>query len=86
MANIKSQVKRIKTNEKRRLSNQAFKSSMRTAVKNVEKAILANDKDAATTALVLAYKKLDTAATKGIVHPNFAARNKSRLASKVNGL
>lgn len=86
MANIKGQMKRNKTNEKRRTANSAFKSSLKTALKNVEVAIENNDKEAATTALSVAFKKLDKAVTKGIHHKNFVARNKSKLAKSVNSL
>lgn len=86
MANIKQQEKRIKTNEARRLRNNSFKSSMKTAIKAVEAAVAKNDKDAANTALTFAYKKLDKALAKGLVHANFVARNKSQLAKLVNTL
>ncbi|MFV0498522.1 MAG: 30S ribosomal protein S20 [Bacilli bacterium] len=86
MPNIKSKAKRVKTNNKRRAYTSAYKSSMRTAVKNVEAAITSNDKAAAETNLKVAYKKLDKAISKGIVHKNFAANQKARLAKKVNSL
>ena len=86
MANIKGQMKRNLTNEKRRLANSAFKSSLKTALKNVEEAVENNDKEAATTALSVAFKKLDKAVSKGIHHKNFVARNKSRLTKLVNSL
>ena len=77
MPNIKSQVKRVKTNEKRRQFNASYKASMRTAIKNVE---------AAKEAYNTANKKLDKAVAKGICHKNFAARQKSRLSKKINAL
>jgi small subunit ribosomal protein S20 len=86
MANIKQQIKRVRTNEKARLQNQSFKSSLKTAMKAVNQAVLANDKEKATVALNLAYKKLDKAQAKGIVHKNYVARHKSELANKVNEL
>jgi len=86
MANIKQQAKRIKTNEKRRLCNNSFKSSMKTAIKAVEAAVKDGNKEAANTALTLAFKKLDKALAKGLVHANFVARNKSQLAKLVNSL
>lgn len=86
MANIKQQIKRIKTNEKARLANVSFKSSLKTAIKGVEAAVAAKDLDAAQAALNLANKKLDKAQAKGIVHKNFVARNKSALAELVNTL
>ena len=86
MANIKQQIKRVRTNEKARLQNQSFKSSLKTAMKAVNQAVLANDKEKATVALNYAYKKLDKAQAKGIVHKNYVARHKSELANKVNEL
>ena len=86
MANIKSQIKRNKTNEKSRISNQSYRSAMKTEMKKVETAITAEDKDAANVALPIAISKIDKAVAKGIVTKSFAARQKSRLASKVNAL
>lgn len=83
---IKSQIKRTKTNEKRRLLNISFKSSMRSAIKEVENAIAKNDAEAANKAFSLACKKLDKAVTKGIQHKNYASRQKSRLAIKINSI
>ena len=57
---------------------------MRTAMKNVEKAVIANDKDKAKDALGVAIKRIDKATSKGVVTKNFCARNKSRLTKKVN--
>lgn len=86
MPNIKSQVKRVKTNEKRRQFNASYKASMRTAIKNVEVAIENQNVEAAKEAYNTANKKLDKAVAKGICHKNFAARQKSRLSKKINGL
>ncbi|SDS39053.1 30S ribosomal protein S20 [Paraoerskovia marina] len=86
MANIKSQMKRIKTNEKARLRNNSVKAELRTHVRQVRAAVAAGDKDAATTALTAASKKLDKAATKGVIHQNQAANRKSALAKAVNAL
>lgn len=86
MPNIKSAIKRVKKNEKRRLQNASQKSALRTAVKAVETAVNSNDVDNAKEALVLAAKKLDKAATKGLIHKNAAARKKSRLAKRINEL
>ena len=86
VANIKQQIKRNKTNEKRRLNNASFKSSVKTAVKAVEQACLANDKEKAIVALSFAHKKLDKGLAKGIYHSNFVSRHKSALATKVNAL
>ncbi len=86
MANIKSQIKRIKTNEKARQRNVAVKSALKTQVRRFRSAAEAGDKDAATVALVTASKALDKAASKGIIHKNQAANRKSALAKKVAGL
>ncbi len=86
MANIKQQMKRNKTNEKRRLSNASFKSSVKTAVKAVELAVAAKDKEKATLSLSFAHKKLDKGLAKGVFHKNFVARHKSGLANLVNTL
>lgn len=86
MPNIKSQIKRVKTNEKRRQFNASYKASMRTAIKNVEVAIENKNVEAAKEAYNTANKKLDKAVAKGICHKNFAARQKSRLSKKINAL
>ncbi|GAB3348294.1 30S ribosomal protein S20 [Modestobacter lapidis] len=86
MANIKSQLKRIKTNEKARQRNVAVKSALKTQVRRFRSAADAGDKDAATVALVTAGKALDKAASKGIIHKNQAANRKSALAKKVASL
>ncbi|MDF2699263.1 MAG: ribosomal protein [Haloplasmataceae bacterium] len=86
MPQIKSQIKRVKTNEKRRVQNLSFKSSMRTAIKDVEDAVTNKDLTAANVAFSLASKKLDKAVSKGIEHKNYAARQKSRLAKKLNSI
>lgn len=83
---IKSQIKRTHTNEKRRLKNISFKSSMRSAIKEVEVAVEKNDVEAANAAYRLACKKLDKAVVKGIHHKNNASRQKSRLAKKINSM
>ena len=82
----KSAMKRQRQNKKVNLLNKSFKSSLRTAIKKVEAAIEANDKEAATNALPLAFKKLDKAVSKGLIKKNNASRNKSRLAKKVSAL
>lgn len=86
MANIKGQMKRNLTNEKRRLANASFKSSLKTAIKFVEDSVANNDKEAALKNLAVAYKKLDKAVVKGVHHKNFVARQKSRLSNLVNSL
>ena len=80
MANIKSQKKRILTNAKSADRNKAVKSELRTRVKNAEQAAGTAD---ASSSLKLAVKRLDMAAAKGIIHPNAAARRKSRLMKKL---
>ncbi len=85
MPNIKSAIKRVKTAELRRANNITAKSSMRTAVKNAEAAI-ANNEENAKDALLAASRKLDKAASKGLIHKNAAARKKSRLAKRLNSL
>jgi len=86
VANIKSQLKRIKTNEKARLRNKAVKSELKTYVRRVREAVAAADKDKATTALVDASRKLDKAVSKGVIHANQAANRKSALAKSVGAL
>ncbi|MGW1198980.1 30S ribosomal protein S20 [Streptomyces sp. NPDC002536] len=83
MANIKSQIKRNKTNEKARLRNKAVKSSVKTAIRAAREAVLAGDAEKATAAVRLAGKKLDKAASKGVMHKNAAANKKSALAKLV---
>ena len=84
MANIKSQLKRIKTNEKARLRNKSVKSSLKTAVRNFRTAADSGDKDAALTQLKAASRALDKAASKGVIHKNQAANRKSALAARAN--
>ena len=84
MANIKGQMKRNLTNEKRRLRNAAFKSSLKSAMKNVEVSVESKDKEAAVKNLSLAFKKLDKSVSKGINHKNYVARQKSQLAKLVD--
>ncbi|GAA4475803.1 30S ribosomal protein S20 [Rhodococcus olei] len=86
MANIKSQVKRIRTNERQRLRNQSVKSSLRTAIRAFREAAAAGEKDKANELLVSASRKLDKAASKGVIHANQAANKKSALALAANKL
>ncbi len=86
MANIKSQIKRIRTNEKARLRNKAVKSSLKTAVRRFREAASAGDRDTALTALHDASRALDKAATKGVIHANQAANRKSAMAKRANSL
>jgi small subunit ribosomal protein S20 len=81
MANIRSQIKRNRTNEKRRVRNRAVKSELRTRVKNA--LTTAGDEGTGDDALRLALKKIDKAASKGVIHKNAAARRKSRLTRAV---
>ena len=86
MANIKSQVKRIGTNEKARIRNKSVKSSLKTAVRRFREAADAGDKAQADVLLRDASKALDKAASKGVIHPNQAANKKSALAQRANSL
>ena len=86
MANIKSQIKRNKQNEKRHERNKAVKTSLKTAVRKFREAAEAGDKDAAVTAGRDAAKKLDKAASKGVIHKNQAANRKSAIAKKAASL
>lgn len=86
MANIKSAKKRILTNKKAQLRNKSKKASMRTAVKSIEVLINDGKKEEAQGMLSLVVKKLDKAVTQGIVHKNYASRQKSRLTLKINSL
>lgn len=84
MANIKSAKKRILVNRTKADRNKAIKSGVKTAVKKVNAAIEANDKAAASSALVAATATIDKAASKGVYHKNTASRKVSRLAQAVN--
>ncbi|WP_380174700.1 30S ribosomal protein S20 [Kineococcus sp. DHX-1] len=80
MANIKSQKKRILTNEKARLRNKAVKSELRTAVRSFREALASGDAEKAQAALKVASRKLDKAVSKGVIHKNQAANRKSAIA------
>lgn len=86
MANIKSQIKRNRTNKKAQERNKAVKSELKTAVRATREAVAAGDKEKATTALRLASKKIDKAASKGVIHKNQAANRKSAIAKQVAAL
>ena len=86
MANIKSQEKRIKTNESARLRNQAAKSSLRTAVRSFREAAEAGDKTKAGELLESTSRKLDQAASKGVIHKNQAANRKSAIMKRAASL
>ena len=80
MANIKSQIKRIKTNEKARLRNKSVSSSIKTAVRKFRAAVVAGDHGVITTELRSASQALDVAVAKGVIHKNAAANKKSSMA------
>jgi len=86
VANIKSQIKRIKTNEKARVRNKSVKSALKTAVRKFREAADTGDATAATTAMQTASRQLDKAASKGVIHANQAANRKSALAKRVASL
>ena len=86
MANIKSQIKRNKQNEKARLRNKAVKSELKTSVRKFREAADAGDAEAALTAMRAASVKLDKAASKGVIHKNQAANRKSALAKRAQQL
>ena len=84
MANIKSQIKRNRQNEARRLRNKGVRSELKTRVKRAVTTAEQGD-DQAAEALRLAVKRLDKAAAKGVIHKNQAARRKSRLMKRIAG-
>jgi small subunit ribosomal protein S20 len=86
LANIKSQVKRNRQNEKRRQQNRIYRGSSRTYIKKALVAIEAGDKTAAEEAVKTAIQGLDRSAQKGVLHKNNAARRKSRLMAKFNAM
>jgi small subunit ribosomal protein S20 len=86
VANIKSQIKRIKQNEKRRLRNKSVKSSVKTAIRKFREAADSGDKEGATVALRAASRALDKAASKGVIHKNQAANKKSAMAVRAGSL
>ncbi len=86
MANIKSQIKRNKQNEKRHERNKAVKSGLKTAVRKFREAADAGDKDMAIDAARAASRKLDKAASKGVIHKNQAANRKSAIAKRAASL
>ncbi|MEH3156474.1 MAG: 30S ribosomal protein S20 [Gordonia paraffinivorans] len=86
MANIKSQMKRIRTNEISRQRNQSVKSSLRTAIRSFREAVASGEKDKASELLVSTSRQLDKAASKGVIHANQAANKKSAMAVALNKL
>lgn len=81
---MKNAKKAVKVISRREESNNNYEASMKTAFKNVERAVTSKDKTKAEECLKIATKKIDKAAQKGIASKNFVARNKSRLTKKVN--
>jgi small subunit ribosomal protein S20 len=86
VANIKSQLKRIKTNEKARQRNKSVKSSVKTAIRRFREAAEAGEKDKAIELMRDASRKLDKAASKGVIHANQAANKKSAMAKRAGQL
>ena len=86
MANIKSARKRARQAVVRRDHNMSLRTAARTAIKDVKKAIAKGDKKAATAALVKSQAVIDRIASKGVMHRNAAARQKSRLAHAIKGM
>jgi small subunit ribosomal protein S20 len=86
VANIKSQIKRIKQNEKRRQRNKSVKSSLKTAIRKFREAADAGDSETAAVALRNASRALDKAASKGVIHKNQAANKKSAMAVRASSL
>jgi small subunit ribosomal protein S20 len=84
VANIKSQIKRNRQNEKRRLRNRTVRSELRTRTKAAVAAAEAGEDGA--EALAAAMQRIDTAAARGVIHANSAARQKSRLQKRINAL
>jgi small subunit ribosomal protein S20 len=82
VANIKSQIKRNKQNEKAHQRNKAVKSSLRTSVRHFREAADSGDQEKATQAMRVAYVKLDKAVSKGVIHKNQAANRKSAIAKR----
>jgi len=86
VANIKSQLKRIKTNEKARQRNKAVKSSLKTSIRRFRTAADAGERDTALEALQVASRQLDKATSKGVIHANQAANKKSAMAKRAASL
>lgn len=86
MANIRSQIKRNRQNEKRRIRNRVYRGSSRTLVAKANTSIEKGDQDVAQKATLTAIRSLDKAAQKGVIHKNNAARRKSRLMKRLAAL
>jgi small subunit ribosomal protein S20 len=86
VANIKSQIKRIHTNEVARQRNKGVKSALKTSIRHFREAADSGDREAALTALRRASRALDKAASKGVIHANQAANKKSAMAQRASAL
>ena len=86
MANIKSQIKRNRQNENRRVRNRVYRGSARTAVAKARVAVESGTPETAKAAVMAAISELDRAAAKGVIHKNNAARRKSRLMKRLTAL
>ena len=86
MANIKSQIKRNRQNEKARLRNKSVKSSLKTVIRKFNEASEAGNTETATELLRAASRQLDKAVSKGVIHKNQAANRKSAIAKRINSL
>jgi small subunit ribosomal protein S20 len=86
VANIKSQIKRNRQNEKARLRNKSVKSSLKTVIRKLNEASTAGDTETAAELLRAASRQLDKAVSKGVIHKNQAANRKSAIAKRINAL
>jgi small subunit ribosomal protein S20 len=86
VANIKSQIKRNRQNEKARLRNKSVKSSLKTVIRKLNEAAEAGNAETAAVLLRDASRKLDQAASKGVIHKNQAANRKSAIAKRIGAL
>jgi small subunit ribosomal protein S20 len=86
VANIKSKIKRNRTNEAARLRNKSVKSALKTAIRHFREAAEAGDRETALAAMQTASRQLDKAASKGVIHANQAANKKSAMATRANSL
>jgi small subunit ribosomal protein S20 len=86
MANIQSQIKRNRQNERRRLRNKTVRSEVKTRLRQFRLAADAGNREEAEAAYQVAARKLDKAAEKGVVHANFAANHKAKMSRRLSGL
>jgi small subunit ribosomal protein S20 len=86
VANIKSQIKRNRQNEKHRLRNKAVKSALKTAIRKYNEAMSSGNTDEAAVLLRVASRKLDKAVSKGVIHKNQAANRKSAIAKRLQAV